>query len=288
MNGLGIALVVEDDEDVRGLLEDVLGHAGFEVRTASTGREGAEMARTEHPTVVTLDVGLPDIDGFEVLRRIRGASDAYVVMVSGRDEEPDALFALQSGADDYLTKPFRPRELRARIGAMLRRPRGGHMGHAAGAGGMSGAGPRPPQTPAHGAMPRLEHAPRQADPARPYPAPTPPQHGDRVLLRNGALALDPHTRTASVAGAELELTRSEFDLLHALLRGAGRVLTRADLVRVARGDRFRDDAYVSEADERAVEVHIGNLRRKLGDDPRAPRWLVTVRGVGYRLRPAAD
>ncbi|MGY3564725.1 response regulator transcription factor [Sinomonas sp. RB5] len=285
MNGLGIALVVEDDEDVRGLLEDVLGHAGFDVRTASTGREGAELARTEHPTVVTLDVGLPDIDGFEVLRRIRGASDAYVVMVSGRDEEPDALFALQSGADDYLTKPFRPRELRARIGAMLRRPRVGHMGHAAAAPSTDA---RPAQGHLHGAMPRPEHAPRPAEPARPYPAPTPPQHGNPVLLRNGALALDPHTRTASVAGAELELTRSEFDLLQALLRGAGRVLTRADLVRVARGDRFRDDAYVSEADERAVEVHIGNLRRKLGDDPRAPRWLVTVRGVGYRLRPASD
>ncbi|AMM33650.1 chemotaxis protein CheY [Sinomonas atrocyanea] len=289
MNGLGIALVVEDDEDVRGLLEAVLGHAGFDVRTASTGREGAELARTEHPTVVTLDVGLPDIDGFEVLRRIRGASDAYVVMVSGRDEEPDALFALQSGADDYLTKPFRPRELRARIGAMLRRPRVGHIaGHVAGTAGIMSAAPRPPQTHAHGLMPRSEQAPRQPEPARPYPAPTPPQHGDWVLLRNGALALDPHTRTASVAGAELELTRSEFDLLQALLRGAGRVLTRADLVRVARGDRFRDDAYVSEADERAVEVHIGNLRRKLGDDPRAPRWLVTVRGVGYRLRPTSD
>jgi DNA-binding response OmpR family regulator len=92
-------------------------------------------------------------------------------------------------------------------------------------------------------------------------------------------------RVALVDGAELELTRSEFDLLHALLRAGGRVLTRAELVRVARGDRFRDDAYVSEADERAVEVHLGNLRRKLGEDPRAPRWLITVRGVGYRLRP---
>jgi DNA-binding response OmpR family regulator len=282
VNGLGIALVVEDDEDVRGLLEDVLGHAGFDVRTASTGREGAELARTEHPTVVTLDVGLPDIDGFEVLRRIRGASDAYVVMVSGRDEEPDALFALQSGADDYLTKPFRPRELRARIGAMLRRPRAGHSGHIA----APFADPRSAQTAhAHGWVPRPEAAPRQQDPVRPYPAPTPPQPGDR-LLRNGALALDPNTRTASVAATELELTRSEFDLLHVLLRAGGRVLTRAELVRVARGDRFRDDAYVSEADERAVEVHIGNLRRKLGDDPRAPRWLLTVRGVGYRLRPA--
>lgn len=281
MNDVGIALVVEDDDDVRGLLEDVLRHAGFDVRSAATGREGAELARTEQPTVVTLDVGLPDIDGFEVLRRIRAASDAYIVMLTGHDEESDTLVALQSGADDYLTKPFRPRELRARIGAMLRRPRAGLVA------GAPGTYPRPAAVHGHVSAPRAEPAPRRPEPGRPYPAPTPPMPGDR-LLRNGALALDPHTRSASVAGTELELTRSEFDLLHALLRAAGRVLTRAELVRVARGDRFRDDSYVSEADERAVEVHLGNLRRKLGDDPRAPRWLMTVRGVGYRLRPTAE
>uniref|UniRef100_UPI0039EE036B response regulator transcription factor n=1 Tax=Sinomonas sp. G460-2 TaxID=3393464 RepID=UPI0039EE036B len=113
MDDLGLALVVEDDDDVRHLVEDVLRQAGFEVLSAATGREGAEIARREDPAVVTLDLGLPDIDGFEVLRRIRTSSDAYVVMLTARDEEPDTILALQSGADDYLIKPFRPRELRA-------------------------------------------------------------------------------------------------------------------------------------------------------------------------------
>lgn len=131
--------------------------------------------------------------------------------------------------------------------------------------------------------------PRVAQPAQskpagaaPQPAPQPAIRPPQLLAHNG-LDLDPTTRTASLEGEPLDLTRSEFELLRALLKAGGRVLTRADLVRIARGDRFRVDAYVSEADERAVEVHIGNLRRKLGDDPRAPRWLVTVRGVGYRL-----
>jgi DNA-binding response OmpR family regulator len=302
VNGLGVALVVEDDDDVRGLLEDVLRHAGFEVRSAATGQAGAELARSEHPTVVTLDVGLPDIDGFEVLRRIRAGSDAYVVMLTASDEESDALFALQSGADDYLTKPFRPRELRARIGAMLRRPRaasGSQRPPAAGPHASSGNGPGGNGAASHGVgghTPGANGVPHHGSGTNASAGNGTghrgmwghePLPGDHVL-RNGALALDPRTRMAAVAGAELELTRSEFDLLHSLLRAGGRVLTRAELVRVARGDRFRDDSYVSEADERAVEVHLGNLRRKLGDDPRAPRWLMTVRGVGYRLRPAGD
>ncbi|GAA2198763.1 response regulator transcription factor [Sinomonas flava] len=252
MEELGTALVVEDDDDVRQLLQEVLAQAGFDVVAASSGREGAALARDRAPVVVTLDVNLPDIDGFEVLRRIRSTTDAYVVMLTARAEETDTLLALQSGADDYMTKPFRPRELRARLAAMLRRPRVA----------------QPPQSKPAGAAP----------PPAPQPAVRPPQ-----LLAHNGLDLDPTTRTASLEGEPLDLTRSEFELLRALLKAGGRVLTRADLVRIARGDRFRVDAYVSEADERAVEVHIGNLRRKLGDDPRAPRWLVTVRGVGYRL-----
>lgn len=263
MEDLGVALVVEDDDDVRHLVEDVLRQAGFEVLSAATGREGAEIAQREDPAVVTLDLGLPDIDGFEVLRRIRTASDAYVVMLTARDEEPDTLLALQSGADDYLTKPFRPRELRARIGAMMRRPRTGVV---------TGSGTPAPAVP----PPRPSSPPEKTTPPRPDP-----------LLRHRGLTLDPRTRTVALAGQELELTRTEFDLLHALLRAGGAVLTRSELVRVSRGERFRDDSYVSEADERAVEVHLGNLRRKLGDDPRQPRWLVTVRGVGYRLAPVA-
>jgi DNA-binding response OmpR family regulator len=250
---LGTAVVVEDDEDVRGLLEGVLRQAGFEVHTASGGREGVETVRKVGPDVVTLDVGLPDIDGFEALRRIRLFSTAYVVMLTGREDEADVLDALQSGADDYITKPFSPREVRARIAAMMRRPRS-----------------------------------QQSDTDGPGPAPAPAAALARTgsnssVLRYNGLEMDCRRRVVSVGGRELELTRSEFELLHAVLRGAGAVLTRTDLVRVVRGEQYRDDVYIGEADKRAVEVHMGNLRRKLRDDPEVPRWLHTVRGVGYRL-----
>ncbi len=123
MTDLGVAVVVEDDADVRNLVEAVLSQAGFEVHSAADGREGVDVIRRLEADVVTLDVGLPDIDGFEVLRRIRQFSDAYVVMLTARTDELDTLTALHTGADDFMTKPFRPRELRARVAAMMRRPR---------------------------------------------------------------------------------------------------------------------------------------------------------------------
>lgn len=255
MDDLGVAVVIEDDVDIRNLLEGVLTQAGFEVHTAVDGREGVEVVRHKQASVVTLDIGLPDIDGFEVLRRIRYFSDAYVVMLTGRTEEPDLLSALNAGADDYIAKPFRPRELRARLAAMMRRPR--HE--------VNGA----PQGPAAWA----------ATPAAAASL------VDTGVLRHNGLTLDNRTRSVVVRGEQLGLTRSEFDLLHELLKGGGAVSTRADLVRAVRGDFYDDDTYISEADERAVEVHIGNLRRKLQEDPLSPRWLLTVRGVGYRLAP---
>ncbi|MHC6595101.1 response regulator transcription factor [Arthrobacter sp. C152] len=248
MSDAGVAVVVEDDADMRNLLEGMLVQTGFEVHTAKDGREGVQLVRDRQPCVVTLDVGMPGIDGFETLRRIRQFSDAYVLMLTGRDAESDVLTALQAGADDYLTKPLRPREMRARIGAMLRRPR--------------------PQTPSR--TPQIPKA---------VPAPGARQREEALLHHNG-LALDYRMRTAVAGEVELELTRSEFDLLHELLRSAGAVRSRRQLVGVLRGG---SDGYISEADERAVEVHVGNLRRKLGDDPLRPRWLQTVRGVGYRL-----
>ncbi|GAB14837.1 putative two-component response regulator [Arthrobacter globiformis NBRC 12137] len=254
---LGVAVVIEDDVDVRNLLDAVLQQAGFEVHSAGTGRDGVDVARQRQANVITLDVGLPDIDGFEVLRRIRQFSDAYVVMLTGRNEELDTITALQGGADDYIVKPFRPRELRARISAMLRRPRVASGEVASSSVAESGSlGPSGSSGSRRG----------------------------RVLLHNG-LALDTETRTVALRGTPLGLTRSEFDLLHELLKGTGAVRTRADLVRVVRGEYYGEDTYISEADERAVEVHIGNLRRKLREDPQDPRWLVTVRGVGYRLAP---
>jgi DNA-binding response OmpR family regulator len=253
---LGVAVVIEDDADVRNLLEGVLSQAGFEVHTAADGRAGVEVVRSTQANVVTLDIGLPDIDGLEVLRRIRHFSNAYVVMLTGRTEEPDLLSALNAGADDYIAKPFRPRELRARVAAMMRRPR-----HEAGGSRTAASWTAAPAAPAAG------------------------QQESGVLRHNG-LVLNHRTRTVDVMGEPLALTRSEFDLLHVLLKGGGAVCTRADLVKAVRGEFYDEDTYISEADERAVEVHIGNLRRKLREDPLSPRWLQTVRGVGYRLAPA--
>lgn len=253
MSDLGVAVVVEDDEDVRNLVQAVLSQAGFEVHAAAGGQEGVDMVRLREASVVTLDVGLPDIDGFEVLRRIRQFSDAYVVMLTARTDELDTLTALHTGADDFMTKPFRPRELRARVAAMMRRPRQDVPG------GRS-----------------LDAAPRAA--ANPGPV------ADAVFRHNG-LELNPDTRLVTVDGDATSLTRSEFDLLHALLKGAGAVRSKTHLVRVVRGEYYSADAYISESDERAVEVHIGNLRRKLHEDSLRPRWLQTVRGVGYRLAP---
>jgi two-component system OmpR family response regulator len=274
VSDLGVAVVIEDDDDVRGLLDAVLRQAGFEVHSAATGGAGVDLAKHRQANVITLDVGLPDIDGFEVLRRIRQFSDAYVVMLSGRDEELDTITALQGGADDYLIKPFRPRELRARISAMMRRPR--QAGVPAGTGAAAGAAlsAEAPAAAAGGAVADADHESGSALESA----------GDEVLRHNGLL-LNVATRTVVSRGTELVLTRSEFDLLHELLRGTGAVRTRSDLVRVVRGEHYRDDIYISGADERAVEVHIGNLRRKLGEDPQDPRWLITVRGVGYRRAP---
>lgn len=254
MTDLGVAVVVEDDADVRNLVEAVLRQAGFEVHSAAEGREGVEVVRRREASVVTLDVGLPDIDGYEVLRRIRQFSDAYIVMLTARTDELDTLTALHTGADDFLTKPFRPRELRARVAAMMRRPRNDGQGALTLAAGSAGS--------AAGAAAITD-----------------------TVLRHNGLALNPDMRSVTVDGEPLALTRSEFDLLHALLRGAGAVKSKTELVRVVRGEYYRADAYISESDERAVEVHIGNLRRKLQEDAVQPRWLQTVRGVGYRLAP---
>jgi DNA-binding response OmpR family regulator len=190
-------------------------------------------------------------------------------MLTGRTEEPDLLSALNGGADDYIAKPFRPRELRARVAAMMRRPRH-QMNRPQEAPGSWAAAPAAPASFGLSAG----HTP--SGHSRP---------GQAGVLRHNGLALDSRTRTVVVDETPLGLTRSEFDLLHTLLRGEGAVCTRSDLVRAVRGDLYEHDAYISDADERAVEVHIGNLRRKLKEDPHSPRWLQTVRGVGYRLAP---
>ena len=247
-----VGLVIEDDHDIRELVRVVLVQAGFDVQVASSGAAGVVAAKELNPAVITLDLGLPDIDGFEVARQIREFSDAYIVMLTARAEELDTLIGLESGADDYLTKPFRPRELRARVAAMMRRPRS--------TSDSSAAGKAPSAAAAAGGA-------------------------GRTLTHNG-LEFSYEARTVSVDGRELHLTRTEFDLLHALLEAGRMVRTKSELVKRLRDEPYDVGGYISEADERSVEVHMGNLRKKLGDSPQNPRWLQTVRGVGYRLAPA--
>ena len=253
MSDARVGLVIEDDHDIRELVRTVLTQAGFDVTVASSGAEGVLVAKTISPDVITLDLGLPDIDGFEVSRQIREFSDAYIVMLTARTEELDTLIGLESGADDYLTKPFRPRELRARVAAMMRRPR---------------SASEPADTPAD--------IPAESG-----------SHPERGNYSHNGLELSYASRTVLVDGTEMNLTRTEFELLHALLEAGRTVRTKSDLVRRLRDEDYDVGSYISEADERSVEVHMGNLRKKLGDSPQQPRWLQTVRGVGYRLAPIA-
>ncbi|TQL56322.1 DNA-binding response OmpR family regulator [Oryzihumus leptocrescens] len=239
----GTAVVIEDDEDIRALVQAVLEQRGLQVFSASSGAEGLELVRERQPVLVTLDLGLPDIDGFEVCRRIRSMSDAYVIMLSARADEVDQLVGLEIGADDYITKPFSPRDLRARVGAMLRRPRGG-------APAAAGAAVEPP-------------APEEAAATAGVVPPEESAH---------RLTVDVESRVAVLDGEELTLTRTEFDLLAALFGQPRRVWTREALLRTVWKTEWVKDTHL-------VEVHVGNLRRKLGDE----EWIRTVWGVGYRF-----
>jgi DNA-binding response OmpR family regulator len=223
------ALVVDDEPPLVGLVTRYLEREGFQVRAAGDGLQAVELAKTFQPEVIVLDLMLPRMDGIEACRQIRTFSDAYVVMLTARTEEVDKLVGLGVGADDYLTKPFSPRELVARIRAMLRRPRA--------AAPVVAAGP---------------------------------------VRRIGELVIDPAAREVQLAGKPVELTRLEFDLLEALSERPRVVLSRRQLLeRVWGADWYGDD--------HLVDVHIANLRHKLGDDPRQPRHILTVRGVGYRM-----
>lgn len=291
------AVIIEDDADIRHLLEAVLSDAGFHTIATGNGLDGVQAVRAYDPIVTTLDMGMPGIDGLETARRIRQFSQTYLVIVSARSEEIDTLQALDAGADDYLTKPFRPRELRARIDAMLRRPR--VVGGEPAAAPPSSAAQPPAVVPA--AVPAADPAappggtasPTTADPAEvsvgdagaaPAPAESAPlvDEGEGWLVHRG-LRLNPDMRLVRHAQDEIVLTRSEFDLLAALMETGRRVRGKADLALLLRGESYVTSYYVSEADKRAIEVHMANLRRKLSDTATSPRWIETVRGVGYRL-----
>ncbi|WP_104127666.1 response regulator transcription factor [Cryobacterium sp. Y57] len=307
-----VAVIIEDDADIRNLLEAVLTQAGFETIAASNGLDGIAAVRAYDPIVTTLDVSMPGMDGFETAKRIRAFSPTYLVMLTARDDEIDTLQGLDAGADDYLTKPFRPRELRARIEAMLRRPR--HTITAATVvppAAAVHAVPAPvaartgavvadpliaaptstsltsavPSDPPRDSVFRQTHvasAPTFApaeDAASPLRGAT-PRNG---WFEHNDLRLNPEERLVQLAGTQLELTRTEFELLAALLESQRRVRSKNDLALLLRGEAYASAYPVNEADRRAVEVHMGNLRRKLGDSSTTPHWLETVRGVGYRL-----
>ena len=227
-------LVVEDAPEYCELLVALFEGNGFEVRVAEDGETAVELARSFAPDVIVLDVGLGGIDGVEVCRRIRTFSDTYVLMLTARDEEVDRIVGLSVGADDYVTKPFFPRELLARVQALQRRPRSGA--------GISGE--------------------------------------EAGVRRLGELVLDLQARSVTLSGVELELTPIEYGLLEALSENPRITLSRQQLLDRVWGPTWFGDDHV-------VDVHVSNLRKKLGDDPRNPRFLRTVRGFGYRLGEGA-
>jgi DNA-binding response OmpR family regulator len=220
-------LVVDDEPPLVELVRGYLAREGFTILTAADGPTAVQMVRDESPDVVVLDVMLPGFDGLEACRQIRTFSDAYVLMLTARGEEIDRVVGLTVGADDYLVKPFSPRELVARVKALLRRSR----------------------------LP-----------------------GARAALPAG-LEFDAVRHEVSVDGSAVSLTTTEFDLLATLADDPGVVIARSRLLGRVWGAEFV-------ADDHLVDVHIGNLRRKLGDDSASPRFIETVRGVGYRLRAA--
>jgi DNA-binding response OmpR family regulator len=225
------ALVVDDEVPLASVVASYLEREHFEVSVAHDGQDAVARAREIDPDVVVLDLALPGIDGLEVCRQLRMFSDAYVVMLTARDTEMDTVIGLSVGADDYVTKPFSPRELVARIRAMLRRP-------------------------------RTVSAPAEADVVP-----------DRTF---GALRIDVAGREVFINDQPIILTRTEFDVLAALSARPGVVFSRRQLL-----DAVWAESWVG--NEHLVDVHIGHLRRKLGDDPAAPRYVMTVRGVGYRM-----
>jgi DNA-binding response OmpR family regulator len=222
-------LVVEDESSIASFVALYLKNAGYTVRTAATGNEALAQFQASPPGLIVLDLMLPDIDGIEICRRIRKTSDVPILMLTARDEDVDKIIGLEVGADDYLTKPFNPRELVARVKSILRR----------------------------------------ASPER--------RQIESKQLRHGQLLIDAGRREVRVGDEEIQLAPKEFDLLWELLDHRGLVLTRDQLLERVWGYTFAGDT-------RTVDVHVRQLRRKLGDA--SP--IVTVWGVGYKVAPAKD
>jgi DNA-binding response OmpR family regulator len=226
------ALLVEDDARLARLTSEYLTGHGVVVTHVADGRRGLEEALRGRWDVVLLDLMLPGRDGLEICRELRTRTDLPIIILTARGEEADRVMGLELGADDYLAKPYSPRELLARIRAVTRRVKGR-------------AGPR----------------------------------NDTVTV--GTLTLDPASRRVTRSGTEIALTGYEFDLLRALAERAGRILSREQLMERVRGSA--EDAF-----DRSIDVHVSRLRQKLGDDPKRPRLIKTVRGVGYLLATGTE
>ena len=224
-------LVVEDEEALTTLLRYNLDAEGYDVETVGRGDDADTRLKERVPDLIVLDWMLPGLDGVEVLRELRRSSEAYIIMLTARTEEVDRIVGLSTGADDYLTKPFSPGELVARIRAMLRRPRTGSREAVE------------------------EHAP----------------------LEFGDLTIDLARREVRLGEEQVSLTALQFDLLATLASRPGLVFSRGQLLERVWGDDYFGSDHV-------VDVHVANLRKKVEDDPSSPRYVETVRGVGYRFR----
>jgi two-component system OmpR family response regulator len=325
-------VIVEDDPDVRDLIDIVLTQSGFRTVVTEDGPSGVEAVRLHNPLITTLDVNMPGMDGFAVAKRLREFSNTYLIMITALADEIDVVQGFEAGADDYLVKPFRPRELRARADSMLRRPRSRNDNRsgwaeadevstraAAAAPAQPGAqlaappveeswaaaatrdllatssgpgvvpAPEPPGAPVPPAPTPLAPAPPPLAQSTYQPAYQPPRapDPDGGWVRYNGLTLNQETRVVTVDGASVDLSRVEFDLLASLLITGRRVRSKADLGLAMRGQHNVTSYFVNEADKRSVEAHIQNLRRKLGDDGATPRYIETVRDVGYRLAELA-
>jgi DNA-binding response OmpR family regulator len=219
-------LVVDDEPKIVQLARDYLEHAGFAVITASDGPTALHTVRSSKPDLIVLDLGLPQLDGLDVTRSIRKDSDVPIIMLTARSEESDKLIGLELGADDYLTKPFSPKELVARVRTVLRR------------------------------------SDRSTSPDE--------------IIRAADLALDVPRLRLTVGDRPIELTTTEFQLLTTLARQPGRIFTRGQLLDAVHGIAF-------ESYERAIDAHIKNIRRKIESNPREPRYILTVYGMGYKF-----
>jgi len=219
-------LVVEDESRIAHIVRDYLERAGYRVVIASNGADALAMARSRRPDLIVLDLGLPRMDGLEVTKALRKQSNVPIIMLTARVDESDKLVGLELGADDYVTKPFSPKELVARVRAVFRR-------------------------------------------INPQPDPS-------TVIRAGEVELDRLRMQVTAQNRRIEVTPTEFELLATLARQPGRVFTRGQLLDAIRG-------LEAESFDRAVDVHVKNLRRKLEPDPRNPRYVLTVYGVGYKF-----